>query len=103
MFELCLTLVWSYLMLAMALLWLVHFILPVPALAVVSSPFLPYGTGILLGATCLIQFALSKWMDSRYEPHLGKLFLDDLVSIGLLANHYFSNHCGISKSLTTWR
>lgn len=39
MFELCLTLVWSYLMLAMALLWLVHFILPVPALAVVSSPF----------------------------------------------------------------
>ncbi|EMH8503474.1 poly-beta-1,6-N-acetyl-D-glucosamine synthase [Acinetobacter baumannii] len=72
MFELCLTLVWSYLMLAMALLWLVHFILPVPALAVVSSPFLPYGSGILLGATCLIQFALSKWMDSRYEPHLGK-------------------------------
>lgn len=49
MFELCLTLVWSYLMLAMALLWLVHFILPVPALAVVSSPFLPYGSGILLG------------------------------------------------------
>ncbi|MCP6547929.1 poly-beta-1,6 N-acetyl-D-glucosamine synthase, partial [Klebsiella pneumoniae] len=47
MFELCLTLVWSYLMLAMALLWLVHFILPVPALAVVSSPFLPYGSGIL--------------------------------------------------------
>ena len=39
MFELCLTLVWSYLMLAMALLWLVHFILPIPALAVVSSPF----------------------------------------------------------------
>ncbi|MFI3371275.1 glycosyltransferase family 2 protein, partial [Klebsiella pneumoniae] len=72
MFELCLTLVWSYLMLAMALLWLVHFILPVPALAVVSSPFLPYGSGILLGATCLIQFALSKWMDSRYDPHLGK-------------------------------
>ena len=72
MFELCLTLVWSYLMLAMALLWLVHFILPIPALAVVSSPFLPYGSGILLGATCLIQFALSKWMDSRYEPHLGK-------------------------------
>lgn len=70
MFELCLTLVWSYLMLAMAVLWLAHFILP--ALAVVSSPFLPYGSGILLGATCLIQFALSKWMDSRYEPNLGK-------------------------------
>jgi len=22
--------------------------------------------------TCLLQFAISKWMDSRYEPSLGK-------------------------------
>ena len=70
--ELCLTLVWSYLMLIMATIWLLHFVLPVPALAVVGSPFLPYGSGILLGATCLIQFALSKWMDSRYESNLGR-------------------------------
>jgi len=28
--------------------------------------------GVLLGATCLIQFAVSKWMDSRYEPNLGR-------------------------------
>ena len=34
--------------------------------------FLTLWQGILLGATCLIQFALSKWMDSRYEPSLGK-------------------------------
>ena len=28
-----------------------------------------------------------------------KLFLDDLVSIGLLANHHLGNYCGISKVL----
>ncbi|MBJ9986403.1 poly-beta-1,6 N-acetyl-D-glucosamine synthase [Acinetobacter sp. S40] len=72
MFELCLTLVWSYLMLIMAILWLLHFIVPLGELSGISSPFLPYGSGILLGATCLLQFALSKWMDSRYEPNLGK-------------------------------
>ncbi|MEQ1248504.1 poly-beta-1,6-N-acetyl-D-glucosamine synthase [Acinetobacter soli] len=72
MFELCLTLVWSYLMLLLAILWLVHFVFPLGQLSGISSPFLPYGSGILLGATCLIQFALSKWMDSRYEPNLGR-------------------------------
>ena len=72
MLELCLTLVWSYLMLLLAILWIIHLILPIAALNGISSPFLPYGSGVLLGATCLIQFALSKWMDSRYEPNLGK-------------------------------
>ena len=72
MLELCLTLVWSYLMLLLAILWIIHLILPIAALSGISSPFLPYGSGVLLGATCLIQFALSKWMDSRYEPNLGK-------------------------------
>ncbi|AXY57471.1 poly-beta-1,6 N-acetyl-D-glucosamine synthase [Acinetobacter chinensis] len=69
--ELILTLVWSYFMLIMTVIWLVHFIVPM-GIFTVSSPLLPYGTGMLLGATCLIQFALSKWMDSRYEPALAK-------------------------------
>ncbi|MCT8089634.1 poly-beta-1,6 N-acetyl-D-glucosamine synthase [Acinetobacter sp. C_4_1] len=69
--ELVLTLVWSYLMLFMAMLWLVHFVIPL-GISGISSPFLPYGTGMLLGVTCLLQFAISKWMDSRYEPSLGK-------------------------------
>lgn len=72
MMELILTLVWSYLMLILAVVWLLHFIMPISGIGEVSSPFLPYGTGMLLGATCLLQFAISKWMDSRYEPSLGK-------------------------------
>ena len=76
MLELLLTLVWSYLMLLVACIWLVDVIIPNHVLPVMSSPFLPYGTGILLGATCLFQFMISKWMDSRYEP-------------GLLKNYYW--------------
>lgn len=72
MMELILTLVWSYLMLILAVVWLVHFVVPINGIGLISSPFLPYGTGMLLGATCLLQFAISKWMDSRYEPSLGK-------------------------------
>lgn len=72
--ELCLTLIWSYLMLAMAVLWILHFVLPYAGLPNMSSPFLPMGTGILLGTTCLLQFSISKWMDSRYETNLAKNF-----------------------------
>ncbi|HAK16848.1 MAG TPA: poly-beta-1,6 N-acetyl-D-glucosamine synthase, partial [Acinetobacter junii] len=39
MLELCLTLVWSYLMLIMAVIWLLHFVITLPSLAIVSSPF----------------------------------------------------------------
>ncbi|AOA57418.1 poly-beta-1,6-N-acetyl-D-glucosamine synthase [Acinetobacter larvae] len=70
--ELCLTLMWSYLMLFTTVLWLLHWFIPTLSLYNLSSPLIPTGMGILLGATCLIQFALSKWMDSRYEPNLAK-------------------------------
>jgi poly-beta-1,6-N-acetyl-D-glucosamine synthase len=70
--ELCLTLVWSYLMLFMVILWILHLILPFVGFPDISSPFLPYGTGIFIGATCLFQFAISMWMDSRYENGLAK-------------------------------
>lgn len=72
--ELCLTLVWSYLMLFMVILWMLHWILPYAGFPIVTSPLLPMGTGILLGTTCLLQFAISKWMDSRYESNLAKNF-----------------------------
>ncbi len=70
--ELILTLVWSYLMLTMVIFWILHLVLPFAGFPEISSPLLPVGTGILLGTTCLLQFAISKWMDSRYESSLAK-------------------------------
>lgn len=72
--EMSLTLIWSYLMLTMVILWMLSWVLPAIGLPEMNSPFLPYGTGILIGATCLFQFAMSMWMDSRYEKGLAKNF-----------------------------
>lgn len=70
--EMCASLFWSYLMVASALLWVVDVLVPAISFPTLGSPLVPYGPGLLLGATCLLQFALSKWLDSRYETGLGR-------------------------------
>lgn len=72
MLELCLSLVWSYAMLLMLIIWLLGLILPLKLVPFVGSPIIPQASGVLLGATCLLQFALSKWLDSHYDKGLGK-------------------------------
>jgi biofilm PGA synthesis N-glycosyltransferase PgaC len=70
MLELCLSLVWSYAMLLMLIIWLVGFFIPLAPH--VGSPLIPQASGVLLGITCLMQFAISKWLDSRYDQGLGR-------------------------------
>jgi poly-beta-1,6-N-acetyl-D-glucosamine synthase len=70
--EMCVSLFWSYLMLACTVLWLMGLLLPAMSLQGVGSPLIPHGSGLILCATCLLQFALSKWLDSRYEVGLGR-------------------------------
>ena len=72
MVELCLSLFWSYLMLVLTLIWLAGLVLPTGWVPQVGSPLIPRSSGVLLGATCLLQFAVSKWLDSRYEKGLGR-------------------------------
>jgi poly-beta-1,6-N-acetyl-D-glucosamine synthase len=72
--ELCVSLFWSYLMVACVALWLVDLLVPAISMPTLGSPFIPTGSGLLLGITCLIQFAFSKWLDSRYEVGLGRNF-----------------------------
>lgn len=47
----------------------------------------------------LLQFAMSKWMDSRYEAGLAQLLLDDLVSICILAHYGKREYNCLSKVL----
>jgi poly-beta-1,6-N-acetyl-D-glucosamine synthase len=70
--EMCASVCWSYLMLALTLFWLAGLVLPAGTLPVIGSPLIPQGSGMILGATCLLQFAFSKWLDGRYEPGLGR-------------------------------
>jgi poly-beta-1,6-N-acetyl-D-glucosamine synthase len=70
--EMCISVFWSYMMLLLTLMWLASFVLPTGLLPAMSSPLIPSGSGMILGATCLLQFALSKWLDSRYDHGLGR-------------------------------
>ncbi|MEO6698789.1 MAG: poly-beta-1,6-N-acetyl-D-glucosamine synthase [Paraperlucidibaca sp.] len=72
MIELCLSLLWSYLLALLCIVWLLSLILPTGILAPMNSPLIPQWSSAILGATCLFQFAVSKWMDSRYDQGLGR-------------------------------
>jgi poly-beta-1,6-N-acetyl-D-glucosamine synthase len=59
-------------MLLLAATWLLGLLVPAGVLPVVGSPLTPQGSGVILGATCLLQLAFSKWLDSRYDRGLGR-------------------------------
>ena len=72
--EMCASVFWSYLLVLLTLLWLASLVLPAGTLPALGSPLVPRGGGLILGATCLLQFAFSKWLDSRYERGLGRYY-----------------------------
>jgi biofilm PGA synthesis N-glycosyltransferase PgaC len=69
--EYCLSLVWSYVMGAIIVLWAVGKFIDVPPPFHVESLF-PQWHGVVLGITCLIQFMLSLLVDRRYETKIGR-------------------------------
>jgi poly-beta-1,6-N-acetyl-D-glucosamine synthase len=71
--ELIVSTCWAYTILFVFLLWALGLIVPLPAPFLVPS-ILPGWSGVILGATCLIQFGVSLAIDSRYEPLLGRFY-----------------------------
>lgn len=71
--EYLLSLIWAYVMAALILLALIGLVVPLPA-GWPAPSLLPQWHGVILGATCLIQFALSMAIDRRYEPGVGRNF-----------------------------
>ncbi|MBA4708642.1 poly-beta-1,6-N-acetyl-D-glucosamine synthase [Aquitalea aquatica] len=69
--EYFLSVVWSYVMAFIIVSWLLSLLLP-GIVPVMESPFLPGWHGVVLGVTCMLQFATSKLMDSQYDVDLGK-------------------------------
>ncbi len=65
--------VWAYSMLVITLLWAVGKVVSLPPLLTVKT-LLPGWTGLLLGITCLIQFAVSMTIDARYDRRFGKIY-----------------------------
>jgi len=71
--ELLASTFWAYAMLTSFLLWTLGKFVDLPD--VLHAPgIIPGWGGVLLGFTCLVQFAISLAIDSRYEPKLGRYY-----------------------------
>ncbi len=71
--EYLVSMLWAYTILSLIVLWpMMQFIPQMEGVATFS--ILPGSAGLLLGLTCLIQFAVSFYIDGRYEKGLGKLY-----------------------------
>lgn len=64
---------WSYTMAALITLWFVGLFIAIPAPFAVRT-IIPQWHGVILGLTCLLQFAVSLVLDSRYEEGLGRKY-----------------------------
>jgi poly-beta-1,6-N-acetyl-D-glucosamine synthase len=68
-----LSLVWAHLMALTVVLWLLGLWLPLPE-AIRVNTLLPEWYGVILGFTCLLQFAVSLAIDGRYEGGMGRYY-----------------------------
>lgn len=71
--EFMVSMAWSYSMLAVAILWILGYFLPLPDYMTLPS-MIPDWPGVVLGMTCLLQFAVSLSIDARYEKGLGRYY-----------------------------
>ena len=71
--EFVFSVTWAYVVFAMIGLWLIGLVLPLPEPFHIS-PLIPRWHGVALGLLCLLQFAVSHWIDRRYEPRVWRNF-----------------------------
>jgi biofilm PGA synthesis N-glycosyltransferase PgaC len=71
--EFLTSVIWAYVMMMVFVLWLVAQVTELPAGLAVPA-LLPGWNGVILGFTCLLQFAISLVIDSRYERHIGRYY-----------------------------
>lgn len=71
--ELLVSLFWAYVMLFVFVLWLAGKFIPLPEPWLVET-LVPGWTGVVLGLTCLLQFAVSLAIDRRYEGQSGRYY-----------------------------
>lgn len=72
MTELMLSTFWAYSMLLVILIWIISLFFPLGYLMPNQSPILPDQSSVILIGACLLQFAISKWLDGHYDQGMGK-------------------------------
>ena len=71
--ELAISILWAYLITFFLMLFVAGLVIELPAPLAVGT-FVPRWTGVVLGFTCLLQFAVSMVIDSRYERGIGRYY-----------------------------
>lgn len=71
--EYVMSLMWSYCMGTIVLLWLLGFVVTLPP-AIRVNTLLPEWNGVVLGMICLLQFLVSLLVDRRYEARIGRTY-----------------------------
>jgi poly-beta-1,6-N-acetyl-D-glucosamine synthase len=69
--EYVISLVWSYVMGLMVVLWALGHIIALPPSMHVPTIF-PQWNGVVLGIVCMLQFLISLLIDRRYEKRIGR-------------------------------
>nr|WP_315183087.1 poly-beta-1,6-N-acetyl-D-glucosamine synthase [uncultured Albidiferax sp.] len=64
---------WAYTMAAVFALYTLGQFMELPSELTIDT-LLPGWNGVVIGTTCLLQFAISMWLDSRYEKGLGRYY-----------------------------
>lgn len=71
--EYFMSVIWAFVMATIFLLFFIGLIVELPETLTVNT-ILPQWNGVILGVTCLLQFAVSLFIDSRYERGLWKVY-----------------------------
>ena len=71
--EFVLSVLWSYTMLVLGVSLLISQIVDAPALPDLQD-WLPSWGGAIIGVTCLLQFAVSLFIDRRFEKGISKYY-----------------------------
>ena len=71
--DYCASLLWSYTIVLVFLLWIYGQFMPLPAM-LKSELYMPEWLGLLFGMTFTLQFFVSMIIDSRYEKDVGKTY-----------------------------
>jgi poly-beta-1,6-N-acetyl-D-glucosamine synthase len=71
--EYCISVFWAYTIMITFFLWVVGQFVTLRQEFVIPT-LLPSWGGVILGMTCMLQFAVSLSIDSRYEKNMGKMY-----------------------------
>jgi poly-beta-1,6-N-acetyl-D-glucosamine synthase len=71
--ELVVSILWSYVIVTIFALWLLGKFIVLPDYLYINT-ILPGWNGVILAMTCLLQFAVSLFIDARYEPKIRRYY-----------------------------